>query len=178
VSIVASDLKFRLTIVTGVAGNANAQANPNASLGKYMSTTDIVNATSLDLFDAISGAENLASTVDYRALAVLNNHATLTLQTAKFWISAEVAGGASVAIGLDPIGVVAATAIMGTSIANELTAPTGVSFSAPTTQAAGLAPGNVAAGSGFIVWVRRTAANTAAVDNDGATFSVGGDTSA
>lgn len=177
-SIASTDIKYRLTTTAGVAGNANAQADPNASLGKYASTTDIVDATTLNLFDAISGDENAASTVDYRAFAVINNHGTLTLTAAKVWIAAEVAGGASVAIGLDPIGVVAATAIMGAVIANELAAPAGVSFSAPTTKTGGLAAGSVPAGSGFIVWVRRTAANTVAIDADGATFRVEGDTSA
>lgn len=177
-SIASTDIKYRLTITTGVAGNANAQADPNASLGKYASTTDIVDATTLNLFDAISGDENATSTVDYRAFAIINNHGTLTWTSPKAWILSEVAGGASVAIGLDPIGVVAATAIMGASIVSETTAPAGVSFSAPTTKGSGLAPASVPAGSGFIVWVRRTAANTVAVDADGATFRAEGDTAA
>ncbi|MCU1590648.1 MAG: hypothetical protein JWP11_1904 [Frankiales bacterium] len=177
-AIAAADIKYRLTIKTGVAGNAAAQPDPNQSLGKYASTTDIVDATSLNLFDAISGDENAASTVDYRAFVVYNSHGTLTWQNPKVWISAEVASGASVAIGLDPIGVAAIAAILGTSIVDESAAPAGVTFSSPTTKAAGLAPASVPAGSAFIVWVRRTAANTAAVDADGATFSAQGDTAA
>lgn len=177
-AIAASDIKYRLTITTGVAGVAAAQPDPNASLGKYASTTDIVDATVNNLFDNVSGDENLASTIDYRAFAVLNTHATLALQSPKVWIAAEVASGASVAIGLDPVGVAAATAILGATIANEATAPAGVTFSAPTTKGAGLAPASVPAGSGFIVWVRRTAANTTPVDLDGATFQVEGDTAA
>lgn len=177
-SIAAADIKYRLTIKTGVAGNANAQADPNQSLGKYASTTDLVDNVLANAFDAISGDENAAGTVDYRALAIINNHGTLTWQTVKAWIAAEVASGASVAIGLDPIGVVAAAAIMGTSIATELDAPAGVVFTAPTTKAGGLAVGNVPAGSGFILWIRRTAANTAAVDLDGCTLRSEGDTAA
>ena len=93
-------------------------------------------------------------------------------------ISAEVASGASVAIGLDPVGVATIASILGTSIATETSAPAGVTFTSPTTKGAGLAPASVPAGSAFIVWVRRTAANTAAVDSDGATFTVEGDTAA
>lgn len=177
-SIVAADIKYRLTLKTGVAGNASAQPDPNQSLGKYASTTDIVDATANNLFDNISGDENAASTVDYRAFAVLNTHGSLSWLAPKVWLSAEVAGGASVAIGLDPVGVAAATAVLGTSIATEASAPAGVTFSAPTTKAGGLTVADVPAGSGFIVWVRRTAANTAALDADGATFRAEGDTAA
>lgn len=177
-SIASSDIKHRLTIKTGVAGDANAQADPNQSLGKYCSTTDLVDATLDNLFDNISGDENAASTVDYRAIVVKNGHATLTLVAPKVWISSEVAGGASVAIGLDPVGVVASTAVAGTSIANETTAPAGVTFSAPTTKGAGLSVADVPAGSCFLLWVRRTAANTSAVDSDGATYRAEGDSAA
>lgn len=176
-AIASSDIKFRLTIKTGASGES-ATSTPAGSLGKYASTTDITDATANNLFDDISGDENAASTVDYRAFAILNKHGSLTLQNPKVWISAEVAGGASVAIGLDPVGVASSTAILGTSITDELTAPSGVSFSAPTTKSGGLAPASIPAGSGIIVWVRRTAANNSAVDADGATFRCEGDTAA
>lgn len=177
-AIASTDIKYRLTITSGASGESAAQGNVNASLGKYASTTDIVDASANNLFDNISGDENAASTVDYRAFAVLNKHGSLTWQAPKVWISSEVAGGASVAIGLDPVGVVASTAILGTSIGTETTAPGSVSFSAPTTKTGGLSVADVPAGSGFIVWVRRTAANTTAVDSDGATFRAEGDTAA
>jgi hypothetical protein len=178
VAIASTDIKYRLTLKTGSSGEAATQPDPNQSLGKYASTTDITDATLDNLFDNISGDENAASTVDYRAFAVLNKHGSLTWQAPKVWISAEVAGGASVAIGLDPVGVASSTAILGTSIANETTAPAGVTFSAPTTKSGGLSVADVPAGSGFIVWVRRTAANTTAVDSDGATVRAEGDSAA
>lgn len=177
-SILTTDVKHRLTIKTGVAGDANAQADPNQALGKYASTTDLTDATLANLFDAVSGDENAASDVEYRALAVINNHGTLTWQAPKVWLSAEVAGGASIAIGLDPIGVAAKTAILGTSVATEQDAPAGVTFTAPTTKGAGLSVADIPAGSGCIVWFRRTAANTSAVDADGATYRVEGDSAA
>lgn len=176
-AIASSDIKYRLTIKTGASGES-ATSTPAGSLGKYASTTDITDATDANLFDAISGDENAASDVEYRAFAVLNKHGSLTWQAPKVWISAEVAGGASVAIGLDPVGVAASTAILGTSVATEQDAPAGVSFSAPTTKSGGLTVADVPAGSGFIVWVRRTAANTSPVDADGATIRAEGDTAA
>jgi hypothetical protein len=178
VAIVATDLKRRLTTTAGSSGNSTAQGSPDASLGKYVSTTDLTDATLQNLFDAVSGDDNAASEVEYRALGFYNAHGSLTYQAVKAWLSSETAGGASLAIGLDPVGVVAVTAIAGTSIANEDTAPAGVTFSAPTTKGAGLSVGDVPAGSCFILWLRRTAANTAALDTDGAVVAVEGDTAA
>jgi hypothetical protein len=178
--IASSDIKFKLSITSGSAGNSAAQPDPNASLGKYISTTEITDNTLNNLFDDITGDENAASDVEYRCLFIHNAHATLTLVGPKVWISAEVSGGASVSIGLDTnaasaIGNASAQAVQ---IANENTAPSGVTFSAPTTKSAGLSLADLPAGQCRAIWVRRTAANTAALNNDGATVSVEGDTSA
>lgn len=178
--ILTTDLIFRLSTTAGAAGDSTAQGNPNASLGKYASTT-VLAAGANTLYDDVSGAENAASTVDYRCLFVLNNHATLTLQNAVVFISSEVAGGAAIAIASDniapsPKGSASAQAA---EIATELAVPAGVSaFSTPTTAGAGLALGNIGPGQVKGFWVRRTAANTTAVTGDGVTFAVAGDTEA
>ena len=98
------------------------------------------------------------------------------------WLSAETANGASCAIAIDdfaasPIGQASAQADV---IADENTAPgAGVgAFSAPTTKGTGLALGNIAAGYCRAIWVKRSAANTAALDNDGVTVRCEGDTAA
>ncbi len=179
-AIVASDIKYRLSIKTGSAGNANAQADPNASLGKYISTTDITDNTLNNLFDNISGDENAASTVDYRCIFVYNSHGSLTWQSPKVWLSSEVSGGASIAIGIDTnaasaVGSASAQAI---EVANETTAPGGVTFSSPTTKGAGLSLSDLPNGQCRAIWVRRTAANSAALANDGATLRTEGDTAA
>jgi hypothetical protein len=64
------------------------------------------------------------------------------------------------------------------TVADENTAPAAQTFSSPTTKATGLAIGNIPAGSVAAIWVRRTAANTAAVNNDGVTIRCEGDTAA
>jgi hypothetical protein len=178
-AIVSSDIVLRYSVVTGSAGDSTA-GTAAGSLGKYVSTT-VVAAGANGLFDDISGAENAASTVDYRGIAVLNNHATLTLQNAVVYLSAETAGGASIAIAVDNIAISAkgsASAQMA-QIANETTAPTGVSaFSSPTTAGAGLSLGSIPAGQVKGIWVRRTAANSAALDSDGVTIAISGDTAA
>lgn len=178
--ITSSDIKFRLSTTAGSAGNSQAQANPNNSLGKYMSTTDLVDNTLNNLFDNISGDENAASTVDYRCVFVYNTHATLTLQGTKLWVSAQTAGGADAAIGLDTTAASAndsATA-QALTIANETTAPAGVTFSAPTTKPTGLDLGDLGPGQCRAFWVRRTATNSAAINNDGVTVRAEGDTAA
>lgn len=178
-AIVASDIKFKFSTKSGAAGNSTA-GNADGSLGKYISTTEITDATLHNLFDKVTGDENAASDVEYRCIFVHNAHATLTLESAVAWLSAEVAGGAATAIAVDGV---AASAIGSESaqadeVANESTAPSGESFSSPTSKAAGIALGDIAAGYCRAIWVRRTAANNAALDADGVTISVGGDTAA
>jgi hypothetical protein len=94
------------------------------------------------------------------------------------YISAEVAGGASIAIGPDTtaasaLGSATAQAL---TIANETTAPAGVTFTAPTTAATGIALGTIGSGQVKAFWIRRTAANTAALSGDGVTLGISGDT--
>jgi hypothetical protein len=118
--------------------------------------------------------------VDYRCFFVHNAHATLTWYSPVVWISSETAGGASAAIGVDATATsaIGASSAQAVTIANELTAPSGVTFTAPASKAAGLAVGDLGPGQCRAIWVRRTAANTAALDVDGVVIRVEGDTAA
>lgn len=178
--IVSSDILYKLSIKTGSAGDSLAQADPNASLGKYVSTTQVTDATLHALFDVITGDENAASTADYRLIFVHNNHATLSLQNAVVWISADPGTGATLAISVDTTAASAkgSSSAQAKEIANETTAPSSQTFTAPTTKGTGLSLGTLAAGQVKGVWIRRTAGNTAAVDADTATIRVEGDTAA
>jgi hypothetical protein len=176
-AIVAADLVYRFSTTSGSAGDTTA-GTAAGSLGKYASTTAFADGATL--FDDISGAENAASTVDYRGLMVLNNNASNALQTPVAYLSAEVAGGASIALAADST---AASAKGGASaqmltIANETTAPAGpLTFTSPTTAAAGVSLGtSLAVANVKGLWVRRTAANSAALSADGVTLAVTGDT--
>jgi hypothetical protein len=179
VPIVAGDIVLRLTVKTGSAGDTTVGTTAG-SLGGFTSTTAVSGTALNNIFDDITGAENLASTVDYRAVDVLNNHATLTLQNAVVYVPSDTAGGANVAIAVDNVGPVAKTsAAQGANIANETTAPTGVgAFSLPTGAGTGLSLGSLAPGQIRRVWIRRTATNSAALDNDGFSLAVTGDTAA
>src|SRR5512147_1382717 len=101
--IVTADIKIKLSTKSGAAGNSLAQADVNASLGKYISTTELVTATINNLFDNVTGAENAASGVDYRCLFIHNSHATLSLENTAIYISSQVAGGTTLAIAVDNI---------------------------------------------------------------------------
>lgn len=178
--IASGDLLYKYSVKTGSAGNSQA-GTAAGSLGKYISTTQITSAQLNNLFDDVSGDENAESDVEYRCIFIHNNHGSLTLQDAVMWLSAEVADGADVAIAVDDL---AASAIGSASaqadeIADEDTAPTGVgAFSSPTSKGAGISIGDIAAGECRAIWVRRTATNSAALNNDGATIRVEGDTAA
>lgn len=178
-AISSSDILLKLSTTAGSAGNSQAQSDVNASLGKYISTTQITDNSLHNLFDVVSGSENAASDVEYRCIFIHNSHATLTYYGAVVYLSSEVSGGASIAIGLDTTASsgVGSSSAQALTIADESTAPTGVSFSSPTTAGAGLSIGDLAAGSVKAIWVRRTCANTSAKDNDGVTLAFSGDTS-
>lgn len=178
--IASTDILFKFSTTAGAAGNTTAGGGAGTSLGKYVSTTQIVDATLDNLFPDITGDENAASNVDYQAIFVHNAHATLTLQNAVAWLSAEVAGGATTAVGVDTTAAsaVGSATAQALTIANKNTAPAAVAFSAPTTKAAGVALGSIGPGQVKAIWVRRTAANTAALNNDGVTIRVEGDTAA
>lgn len=178
-AITATDILFKYSVKTGAAGNSTA-GTAAGSLGKYISTTEITSATLHNLFDVVTGDENAASDVEYRCIFVHNAHASLTLENAVVWLSAEVAGGASVAIAVDgtAASAIGSASAQADEVADESTAPTGEAFSSPTTKGTGLSVGNLPAGQCRAIWIRRTAAATGAVDNDGATIRVEGDTAA
>lgn len=176
--ITASDILFKFSVAAAAGDTTSGTAA--TSLGDQISTTALTDATLHNLFDQITGDENAASDVEYRCIFVHNNHATLTWELPFVWITAETGGGAVAAIGLDPAGVTpkGQASAQAATVANEQTAPAGVTFSAPTTKGAGLAVANVPPGSCFAIWVRRSAAATAALDLDGVTIRVEGDTAA
>lgn len=178
--ITSNDILFRLSAPSASAGNVNAQANVNNSLGRFISTTEIDNNTLNNLFDDITGTENAAESEDYRCIFILNNHATLTLYDTKVWISSEVSGGANISIGLDTYGATAkdSGSAQAVVIAAEDDVPEGIVFSAPTDKTAGLSLGDLAAGECYAIWVKRTATDSLAKNDDGVTIKVEGDTEA
>lgn len=160
--IITTDIKYKLS-----GGAANS--DPLLSIGGAKSSVDSSSA----IFDDVSSAEASAGDVEYRCVYILNNHGSLSYQTAKVWIQAQTpSGDTDVAIGLAAAGLNAAE----TAVANENTAPAGVTFSAPSSFAGGLSLGTIPAGQYYGVWVRRTVNAAAASAADSFTLRVQGDT--
>ena len=168
-AILSTDIVFRHS---GGAGNSD----PNASLGGAISSTAITAAALSNLFDQVGSAESAAGDVEYRCFYVRNSHGSLALQNAVVWIVTNTPASDTTAdIGLG------SSAVNGTeqTIANEGTAPTSVTFSAPATKGAGLSIGNIPAGQHKAIWVRRTITAGAAANNlDNVVIRVEGDTAA
>lgn len=160
--IISTDIQYRLS---GGAANSSAAA----SLGGAKSTTVVPSA----LFDDVSGAESAAGDIEYRCFYVHNNHGTLALQNAKLFIQANTTGN-RLAVG------VGTSAINGTeqTVADEQTAPSGVTFSQPADFASGISLGTIPAGQHKAVWVRRTVGAGTSANNDTYNFRVQGDTAA
>lgn len=161
-----ANLKWYLS---GGSGNTD----PNASLGGARSTT----LAPSSLFDTVTGDESAAGDTEYRCVYFRNEDADADgLINPILWILSNTpSADTTVAVGLDPAGK-GGTA---TTIANENTAPAGVSFSSPATKGAGLAlPSTPYAQDEFIaVWIRRTVdAGAASAASDPATLRVEGDT--
>lgn len=165
--IAGSSLKWYLS-----GGAANA--NPQASLGGARSTTAVPGGLD-NLFDDVSGDEAAAGVTNYRCMYFRNEDANANgLISPVSWIDVQSEANDTISIGLDPAGKNG----VATTIANETTAPAGVSFTTPTTKGAGLA----LAGSPLVqndfqaIWVRRTtAAGAASNAADTASVRVEGD---
>lgn len=169
----SSDILVRLTTKSGSAGNTNT-STPAASLGKFLSTTLLVSASLHNLFDLVTGAENQISDIEYRCLGILNNHGSDSIFNVRAFIVSQDSGGITYEIGADP----ASSSPKGQGsdqfeeIATDKNAPTGVSFSTPSSYASGvtLGGGTIAAGSCAGLWIRRVAANTSSKAADSGLF--------
>jgi hypothetical protein len=165
VAIVATDIQW---LLSGGAANTSAAA----SLGGAVSSTGIIDATANNLFDDVAGAEATAGDTEYRGFYIKNNHGSLALSNTKIYISALTSSASTeFDIGL-------ATEAVNTSmatIADETTAPAGVTFSRPVDYTAGLAIGTLNAGDRKGIWIRRTVTAGASPASDAGTLKVEGD---
>ena len=137
--------------VTRLSGGASNAVGNNA-LGGVKSSE--VMPTSIDgLFDATSAAEAVAGRIEYRCVYLHNANGTDAMTDARVFVQANTPlAGTTLDIG---IGTSAVNGVEQT-IANETTAPSGVSFSAPTDAASGIVLGNIPAGQHRAIWLRRT----------------------
>lgn len=174
-AIVAGDIDFFLS---GGAGNTV----PDNSLGGIISATQIVDATSHNLFDLVSSAESSAGDTEYRCFYVKNSHGSLALQNAVVYVQTITPSTSTdVEIGLDLAGIGnGSTTGVADTVVDESTAPSpAVTFSTAVGSGNAIAIGNIPAGSCQAIWVKRIVSAAApAYTNDGVVIRVSGDTAA
>jgi hypothetical protein len=177
-AIIASEIVYRYTTTAGSAGDTTANTTVSTFLGKYAATSAWAGGGTNDLFPDITGAQNAASQVDYAGLAILNNNAANSAQNSVAYISSEVAGGASVAVALTPRPRPRRARRLGAAGHHrQLHHRTGrrVVLLADH-RGHGVSLGTIPVANVKGLWVRRTAANSAALSTDGATLAVQVDT--
>lgn len=157
--VIDTDIQLRLS---GGAANSNA----NASLGGAKSSTQ----APAGLFDTVDSTESTAGDTEYRCVYVHNNSGTNSLDNPVMWIVSETPNYIDIGVGT--------SAVNGTeqTVANENTAPSGVTFSSPTSKGTGLALGSIPAGQHKAVWIRRTVPAAAGAAAGSFSVRVEGDT--
>jgi hypothetical protein len=165
--IVAADIKeYRSTF----------SASGVDSLGGAITATEVTDNTTHNIWDVVSSAESSAGDTEYRCIYVKNTHGSLTLQSAKVWIQTQTpSADTSVEIGLGT------SAVNGTeqTVANENTAPSGVTFSTAANEGAALSIGNIPNGQHKAIWIKRIVGSSATAANDDSyVLSYAGDTAA
>jgi hypothetical protein len=156
VPISSSDLQWRLS---GGASNTD----PLLALGGAKSST----AAGASILDNVLSSEGTAGDIEYRCVYLHNNHGTLTALSGKVWVQANTpSADTTIDIGLGTSAVNATEQ----TVADENTAPSGVSFSAPANFAAGISVADIPAGQHKALWVRRTVTAGAAAASDSFTL--------
>lgn len=178
----SNEILWKFSTTLGSAGNS-LTGSGLGSLGKYISTSQLTNSGVHDLFSVITGDENAGSVVDYRLIFIHNNTVTsgLAAISPKVYLLVDVSGGANVAFAADsilPSSVTSATA-QASQIANSTTAPTQISaWNSGTVKASGLSLPDIPSGYVQGIWIRRSATNSAAMNNDGMTLNLAFDSAA
>lgn len=168
--ISAANIKWYLS-------GAGSNSDPAQSYGGAISTVEVTPGT---LFDDVTGDEANSGKVYYRCVYLKNTDANAGGWISPYlWVSTDVsAAGDAVAIAQTGN---AKNASAEAKAADEFTAPSGPSFTKPTTKGGGilLKTGPYVQNDYIAIWIRRTiGASTAAYNNETFTLSVEGDSSA
>jgi len=127
---------------------------------QYESLGDVISdfIVGSQMYDDIDKSEAIAGDIEYRCFYVKNLSATDTLNNAVVFMNILPSSPVIMSIGLDPVGLDGTA----TTITDENTAPTGVTFSTTAVSAAtGLSLGAIPAGSFYAVWLKREVPATA-----------------
>lgn len=151
-------------VITDSTGNqqlmitVTAGSLPGSDQSDTVAIANIANET----FDNITKQESLDGDNEYRCCYLKNTHATETAVNVTIWRETDTNGVDTLNLGADPAGVGDGSATgVATTIANEGTAPTGVTFTAPTTRETGIVLGTLAPGQCAAFWeIRNVPAST------------------
>lgn len=187
--ITSGDIRFHYSDLFATSGFSDARTGSGAaSFGRWASKTEIVGGVINNLFDDVTGDESNDGDTEYRGIFVYNAHATLTLQTAKLWISAENPSGSHIELAVDGTSAVNKYSLTpqmysGVGMSNEGQVPlnngssASLTYGSGTTKNTGLSLGDIGPLQVKGVWLKRyVGASTAGVNNDYVTLKVEGDT--
>jgi hypothetical protein len=160
-AIISTELEFRESGADNLGGTIQA---------------GVVSGSINAMFDRITSAEAGAGDVEYRCIYLRNSNATLTLYDAHVWISANTTSdGTSAEIGLGASGINGAES----EIADEETAPAGVTFYSAANEGAALLIGDIPPNQHIALWIKRTVnVGAVATASDSMSIVFKGDTEA
>lgn len=144
----------------------------NLSLGNAISSASISTGLVNNLFPDVTPTQALSGITRYRCFYVKNLNATMMLQLPKIWIVTNTLSA------FDEIDLAIGSAAKNASepaIANETTAPTGITFTHPSSESVSLNLPTLNAGDYQSVWARITVqANANPMDNNACIIRVRG----
>ena len=168
--IAAADLK---TVYSGGNGNTSAAASLGGIIASTSGATGVFTDSANNLFDDVSGAESVSGDTEYRGFYIRNDHATLTLQNPAYKITVQTTHAFTsfeIAIATEAVNATMAT------IANESTAPAGVTWTSVVDNP--LAFANLAPAARKGLWIKRIVTAGATAASDSGTIRVEGETAA
>jgi hypothetical protein len=143
-------LPFELRL-SGGASNAD----PTLSIGGAQSSVEV----GTDLFDDVTYADTQAGFTDYRLIYVHNSDTGIAGNVLAY-VSSQLETGRTMSLGV----ATEASGVTVTAVANDSTAPAGVTFSAPTSIGTAVDVGPVAPGQAKGLWLRRSVVAATASD--------------
>jgi hypothetical protein len=166
---IGADGKYLITGPSDVGAiivSVVAASLPGANQADIVAVNNVLNT----LYDDVSKSDSFNGDTEYRCFYLHNAHATDPFLDVVLFMGQQPTPG-TVAFGKDPAGVGDGSATgVATTIANEDTAPAGVTFSTATTEGTGVSLGNINAGQSVAIWVRRVIAARNIVANPESVF--------
>lgn len=158
--------------LSGGSSNTTAAAALGGARSTQAGGIIPTSSTANSVFDDVTGAEEQAGDTEYRCVYAFNS-GDVDAQSTVVWLSANTADAdTQIAVGLGT----SSNGATEQTVANENTAPSGVTFSEPATEGAGLSIGTLAAGSHKALWLRRTVNAGAGASADSFAWSAAFDT--